>query len=225
VGKVREYVEQLRKVNLFNGLRDNELEMLSRIAHAKTVHKGQIIIQEGEPGDSLYTILRGKVKVCLYDESGREYILDIIESGGFFGELALIDELPRSANIISLENAEFLTINRRDFTRLLMENPTITISLLKTCSNRLRAADERIKGLAFYSVEGRVLKYLIDLGKHAGVKVKNNIIIESGPTQAEIANSCGCSRETVSRMIKSLIGKGILSVRKKQYTLYPAQLY
>jgi CRP/FNR family transcriptional regulator, cyclic AMP receptor protein len=222
---MREYVEQFRKVNLFLALNDNELEMISRIAHPKTAHKGQVIFQEGEPGDSFYTILQGRVKVCLYDEGGKEYVLDVIKSGDYFGELSLINDLPRSASLISLENSEFLTINRHDFTRLLMENPAITLSLLKTCSNRLRAADERIRGLAFYSVEVRVLMYLIDLAKHTGVKVRNNIIIESGPTQADIAGSCGCSRETVSRMIKNLVKKGILRVRRKQYTLYPAHLY
>jgi CRP/FNR family transcriptional regulator, cyclic AMP receptor protein len=222
---MRGYIEQLRKVNLFLALNDNELEMISRIAHAKTVRKGQVIFQEGEPGDSFYMILRGRVKVSLYDESGKEYVLDVIKSGEYFGELSLIDGLPRSANLISLEGSEFLTINRHDFIRLLMENPAIMVSLLKTCSNRLRAADERIRGLAFYSVEGRILNYLIDLGKHAGVKVRNNIIIESGPTQGEIAGSCGCSRETVSRMVKSLVNKGILSIRKNQYTLYPAHFF
>jgi CRP-like cAMP-binding protein len=68
-------------------------------------------------------------------------------------------------------------------------------------------------------VEGRILKYLLGIGEKEGVKVKDYIIIEKGPTQIDIASSCGCSRETVSRMIKNLVKKGILSVRKRQYTL------
>lgn len=221
---MKQYIDQLRHVSLFSKLDDEDLEVISRITHIKSVNKGQLIFQEGEAGDSLYTILKGRVKVCLYDESGKEYILDIIESGGFFGELSLIDELPRSANVITLDNCDFLIINRRDFVRVLMENPATTISILRTCSNRLRAADERIKGLAFYSVEARILKFLRDLGAHSGVNVKNYIIIEKGPTQAEIASSCGCSRETVSRMIKGLIKKGIISMVRRQYTLNPGHL-
>lgn len=216
---MRRYMDNLKNVNLFATLNEKDIEVISRIIYINTYDKGEVVFQEGDKGDSLYVVLKGQVKVCLYDEDGREYILAAIGKDGFFGELALIDELPRSANVITLENSELLIIKRHEFTRLLMENPTITISILKVLSRRLREADERIRWLAFLSVEGRVLKYLMGVGEKTGVKVKDYVIIEKGPTQIEIASSCGCSRETVSRMIKSLVKKGILSVRKKQYTL------
>ncbi|HNS15414.1 MAG TPA: Crp/Fnr family transcriptional regulator [Syntrophorhabdaceae bacterium] len=212
-------MDNLRNVSLFATLNERDMEVISKIIFINTYAKGEVIFQEGEKGDSLYIVLKGQVKVCLYDEDGREYILAAIGKDGFFGELALIDELPRSANVITLEDSELLIIRRHDFTRLLMENPTITIAILKVLSRRLREADERIKWLAFLSVEGRVLKYLLGIGEKEGVKVKDYIIIEKGPTQIDIASSCGCSRETVSRMVKSLVKKGILSVRKRQYTL------
>jgi CRP/FNR family transcriptional regulator/CRP/FNR family cyclic AMP-dependent transcriptional regulator len=216
---MRRYMDNLKNVHLFATLNEKDIEVISRIIYINNYAKGEVVFQEGEKGDSLYIVLKGQVKVCLYDEDGREYILAAIGKDGFFGELALIDELPRSANVITLENSELLIIRRHDFTRLLMENPTITISILKVLSRRLREADERIRWLAFLSVEGRVLKYLMGVGEKTGIKVKDYVIIEKGPTQIEIASSCGCSRETVSRMIKSLVKKGILSVRKKQYTL------
>ncbi len=216
---MRRYMDNLRNVSLFATMNERDMEVISKIIFINTYAKGEVIFQEGEKGDSLYIVLKGQVKVCLYDEDGREYILAAIGKDGFFGELALIDELPRSANVITLEDSELLIIRRNDFTRLLMENPTITIAILKVLSRRLREADERIKWLAFLSVEGRVLKYLLGIGEKEGVKVKDYIIIEKGPTQIDIASSCGCSRETVSRMVKSLVKKGILSVRKRQYTL------
>jgi CRP/FNR family transcriptional regulator/CRP/FNR family cyclic AMP-dependent transcriptional regulator len=216
---MRRYMDNLKNVHLFATLNEKDIEVISRIIYINNYAKGEVVFQEGEKGDSLYIVLKGQVKVCLYDEDGREYILAAIGKDGFFGELALIDELPRSANVITLENSELLIIRRHEFTRLLMENPTITISILKVLSRRLREADERIRWLAFLSVEGRVLKYLMGVGEKTGIKVKDYVIIEKGPTQIEIASSCGCSRETVSRMIKSLVKKGILSVRKKQYTL------
>ncbi|HOE16697.1 MAG TPA: Crp/Fnr family transcriptional regulator [Syntrophorhabdaceae bacterium] len=216
---MKRYMDNLRNVSLFATLNEKDMEVVSKIIFVNTYSKGEVVFQEGEKGDSLYIILKGQVKVCLYDEDGREYILAAIGKDGFFGELALIDELPRSANAITLENSELLIIRRHDFTRLLMENPTITIAILKVLSRRLRETDERIRWLAFLSVEGRILKYLLGVGEKEGVKVKDYIIIEKGPTQIDIASSCGCSRETVSRMIKSLVKKGILSVRKRQYTL------
>ena len=212
-------MDNLKSVSLFSRLNEKDIEVISRIIYINTYARGEVVFQEGEKGDSLYIVLKGQVKVCLYDEDGREYILAAIGRDGFFGELALIDELPRSANVITLESSELLIIRRHEFTRLLMENPTITIAILRVLSRRLREADERIKWLAFLSVEGRILKYLLGVGEKTGVKVKDYVIIEKGPTQIEIASSCGCSRETVSRMIKSLVQKGIVSVRKRQYTL------
>jgi len=216
---MRRYMDNLKGVSLFSTLNEKDIEVISRIIYINTYARGEVVFQEGEKGDSLYIVLKGQVKVCLYDEDGREYILAAIGRDGFFGELALIDELPRSANVITLESSELLIIRRHEFTRLLMENPTITIAILRVLSRRLREADERIKWLAFLSVEGRILKYLLGVGEKTGVKVKDYVIIEKGPTQIEIASSCGCSRETVSRMIKSLVQKGIVSVRKRQYTL------
>ena len=214
------YISNIKSVNLFAAMKDEQIEAISRITMLKTYPKNYVIFQEGEKGDALYIVVKGKVKVLLYGEDGREYILDVIGADGFFGELSLIDELPRSANIMTVEESELLVIRRSDFMRLLMENPAMTVNILKILSRRLRAADERIKGLAFLSVEGRILKYLMEIGEEAGVKVKDHLVIERGPTQIEIANSCGCSRETVSRMVKNMIEKGIISVRKRSYTVH-----
>ncbi|HNT42955.1 MAG TPA: Crp/Fnr family transcriptional regulator [Syntrophorhabdaceae bacterium] len=218
---MKRYADNLKSVNLFADLKDTELETISRILYVNTYHRGQLIFQEGEDGNALFVVLKGRVKVCLYDEEGREYVLDVIGKDGFFGELALIDELPRSANAIAMEGSDLLIVRRADFTKLLMENPSISIHILKVLAGRLRVADERIKWLAFLNVEGRILKYLLEVGARLGIKMKDYVIIERGPSQIEIANSCGCSRETVSRMISSLVRKGVISVRRRQYTLYP----
>ncbi len=221
---MRKYADNLRNVSLFSTLKENQIETISRILFVNSFYRNQVIFQEGETGDSLFVVLKGKVRVCLYDEEGREYILDVINKDGFFGELALIDELPRSANAIAMESSELLIIRRPDFLKILLENPTITIEILKVLSRRLRVADERIRWLAFLNVEGRILKFLLEIGAKEGIKVRDYIVIEKGPTQIEIANSCGCSRETVSRMLAALIKKGFVSVMRRQYTLNPGSL-
>ncbi|MCX8022749.1 MAG: Crp/Fnr family transcriptional regulator [Syntrophorhabdaceae bacterium] len=213
------YIDCIKTVGLFSSLKDSEIESIAEIAALKSYPKGATVFQEGESGDALFIILKGKVKVSLLDEDGREYILDTLGKEGFFGELSLIDELPRSANVFTLEDSEFLIIRRANFIKLLLEKPSITIKIMQTLSKRLRSADERIKGLAFLSVENRVLKYLMEVGEKIGVKMKNYLIIENGPTQIEIANSCGCSRETVSRVIKNLVEKGMIKARKRQYAI------
>lgn len=218
---MKRYADNLRTVNLFSDLKESELETISRILYVHSYHRGQLIFQEGESGDSLFVVLKGRVKVCLYDEEGREYVLDVIGKDGFFGELALIDDLPRSANAIAMETSDLLVVRRSDFVKLLMENPSISVNILRVLAGRLRVADERIKWLAFLNVEGRILKYLLEVGARLGIRMKDYVIIERGPSQIEIANSCGCSRETVSRMVASLVKKGVISVRRRQYTLYP----
>jgi CRP/FNR family transcriptional regulator, cyclic AMP receptor protein len=215
------YGENIRNVSFFSTLSDHELEMVTRIAYAKTFNKGYMVFEEGEKRDTLYIVLKGRVKVSLYDEDGREYILDIIGKDGFFGELSLFEELSGFANVMTLEQSDLLMIRRNDFMKLLLENRDFAMSMIKELSKRLRAANEKLKSFAFLGVEGRILKYLMDIGEKTGTKVKDRIIIENGPTQVEIASGCGCSRETVSRMVKSLVEKGRLSVLKKQYTIRP----
>ncbi len=215
------YAENIRNVSFFSTLSDQELEMVAKIAFVKTFNKGYMVFEEGEKRDTLYIVLKGRIKVSLYDEDGREYILDIIGKDGFFGELSLFEELSGFANVMTLEQSELLMIRRNDFMRFLRENSDFAVSMIKELSKRLRAANEKLKRFAFLGVEGRILEYLMDIGQKSGVKIKDRIIIESGPTQVEIASACGCSRETVSRMIKNLVEKGRLSVLKKQYTIRP----
>jgi len=215
------YAENIRNVSFFSALSDHELEMVAKIAFVKTFNKGFMVFEEGEKRDTLYIVLKGRVKVSLYDEDGREYILDIIGKDGFFGELSLFEELSGFANVMTLEHSDLLVIRRSDFMRLLMENRDFAVSMIRELSKRLRAANEKLKRFAFLGVEGRILEYLMDIAEKSGMKIKDRIIIENGPTQVEIASACGCSRETVSRMVKSLVEKGRLSVLKKQYTIRP----
>jgi CRP/FNR family transcriptional regulator, cyclic AMP receptor protein len=220
-GYMKEYLERIRDASFFSVLSNDELNVLLKIAKIKKFTKGFVIFEEGDTRAALHIVLNGRVKISLYDEEGKEYVLDVISTGGFFGELSMFDELTGFANIIATEETECVVIQRQDFVNLLMDNPAFTVSVLKTLVNKLRAANERIKGLAFLSVENRILKYLSEIGEKSGVKIKDRMIIERGPTQVEIANSCGCSRETVSRMIKSLVKKGKISVIKRQYTMRP----
>ena len=120
---MRKYADNLRNVSLFSTLKEDQIETISRILFVNSFYKNQVIFQEGESGDALFIVLKGKVRVCLYDEGGREYILDVINKDGFFGELALIDELPRSANAIAMENSELLIIRRPDFLKILRGEP------------------------------------------------------------------------------------------------------
>ena len=151
------YAENIRNVSFFSTLSDQELEMVAKIAFVKTFNKGYMVFEEGEKRDTLYIVLKGRIKVSLYDEDGREYILDIIGKDGFFGELSLFEELSGFANVMTLEQSELLMIRRNDFMRFLRENSDFAVSMIKELSKRLRAANEKLKRFAFLGVEGRIL--------------------------------------------------------------------
>jgi CRP-like cAMP-binding protein len=218
---MEDYRERIRKVAFFSVLTDDEVQVVARIARINRYRKNHVILEEGEKRDTLFIILKGRVKVSLFDDTGKEYIVDVVEEGGFFGELSLFDELTGFVNIVTLEDTQLLLIRRQDFMMLLRDSPEFTMGVLKTLTIRLKAANEKLRGLAFLTVEERILQYLREVGEKRGVQVKDRIIIERGPTQVDIASYCGCSRETVSRMIKILVKKGKISVLKRQYTLRP----
>ncbi len=218
---MKEILLRIRNASFFSLLGDKEMDVLLKIAKVRKFNKGYVIFVEGNTRSALHIILKGKVKVTVYDEDGKEYVLDVIDEGGFFGELSLFDELSGFANVIAMEETECVVLERRDFVGLLMGNPAFTVNMVKTLLSKLRAANERIIGLALLNVENRILQYLGEVGSKLGVRVKDRVIIEHGPTQVEIANYCGCSRETVSRTIKGLARKGKISVIKRQYTLRP----
>ncbi|MCX7858059.1 MAG: Crp/Fnr family transcriptional regulator [Deltaproteobacteria bacterium] len=217
---MEEYLNTLKKVPLFSSLNEQTLKDILKITQKRKFVKGKVICCEGEPGDSMYIVLSGKAKVSLVHDY-KEYILAFIEKGGFFGELSLIDGLPRSANVEAVEDCEVLAIHRGDFLRLLRQSPEISIEIMKMLSERLRSTDERVKSLAFLPVEGRILNYLVDFAQKNGVRVKNYLIIDRAPSNNEIATLCGCARETVSRVLKALKQKGVIRRNKRQYVIFP----
>lgn len=211
----------LKGVSIFSNLSESSLRDILRIAHRRRFRRAEVICYEGDPGEALYVVLSGKVKVSLSHE-GKTYTLAHIERGGFFGELSLLDGLPRSATCEALEDSEFLIIHRRDFLKLLKESNDISIELLRTLAGRLRSADERIKNLAFFTVEGRVFNYLLDFAMKNGRRLKDSIVVDKGPTNTEIADFCGCARETVSRVLKSLRKKGLIYGKGRNYIISPS---
>jgi CRP-like cAMP-binding protein len=218
---MEDYRERIRNVAFFAVLTDDEVQVIAKIARINRYRKNHVILEEGEKRDTLFIILKGRAKVSLFDDTGKEYIIDVVEEGGFFGELSLFDELTGFVNIVTLEETQLLIIRRQDFVMLLRDSPEFALSIIRTLTMRLKAANEKLRGLAFLTVEERILQYLREVGEKRGLHVKDRIILERGPTQVEIASYCGCSRETVSRMIKTLIKKGRISVLKRQYTLRP----
>jgi CRP-like cAMP-binding protein len=201
----------LASIPLFSGLNREELTKFAELTRERSYPKGSVILFQDDPGDSLFVLREGRVKVVLIGEDGREVILGVLEPGAHFGELALIDDQPRSAHVIAMDDAQLLILRREDFRRRVEANPTVAWALLTELSRRLRRADQKIGGLVLLDVPGRIARLLLDLSSEAGGPT-----IEKPLTHQTIAQMIGASRETVSRAMKEFQDSGLIRVERRR---------
>jgi len=207
-------VAVLRSVPLFSRLPEEDLQAFAAVTRERTYPKGSIIVFEDDPGDALYLVADGQVKVVLIGEDGREVILTVLGEGSFFGEMALLDDQPRSAHVIAMEDSTLLLLRRDDFQARLRQSPAVAISLLAELSGRLRLADEKIGALVLLDVNGRVAALLLRLAQEEeGDRITKKL------THNTIAQMIGSSRETVSRTMRNLVDREIIQVSRKEITL------
>ena len=214
--------ELLKRVPLFEGLNDDELEALSDVALLRVFPKDRVVIMAEEEGDSLFVIHTGQVKVSIVSEDGREVILSILGEGNFFGEMALLDDNPRSANVTTMEETELLMVRRADFLRFIQRSPQTAIKLLSVLAGRLRKTDRKIEGLALSDVTGRITQTLLQLAEEQGSSTPEGVLIRNRPTHQDLANMSGTTRETVSRVLKRLENQGYISHRGKDLLIASA---
>jgi CRP-like cAMP-binding protein len=206
----------LRKVSIFSDLPADILGDLAGRMRPRGAEAGSVIVSQEEPGDSLFVLASGKVKVVLYGETGREIILSILREGDFFGEMALLDRQPRSANVVAVEESQLLSLDREAFQTHLTSHPSTAMNILAEMSRRLRRADEVIGNLALLDVYARVARSIRELAQEQGEPVDGGLLIRERPTQQEIAGLIGTSRETVSRALNDFTRRGLLEMSGKQ---------
>jgi len=199
----------LRNLPLFAGLDDERLSGLARVTVRTGFGRNSTIIAAGDPTDSLYIVVSGRLKVMMGDEQGREVILSILGPGEFFGEMGLLDDLPRSASVVTLEPCELLKISKADFKRSLAENFGLSLTVMRGLVKRLREADRKIGSLAMMDVYGRVARLLLEMSEDVG----GEKVVVRKLSKQDIAKMIGASREMVSRVMKDLELGGYIEVR------------
>src|SRR5512145_1882968 len=140
-------IEVLRTVPLFGLVPERDLLALAGLVRERRQPKGGMILTQGDEGEALFLIRSGQVKVTVVAEDGREVILSVLGEGEFFGEMALLDDEPRSAHVIAMEDSDLLVLRREDFEGILAQSPQIALSLLRELTRRLRRADEKVGAL------------------------------------------------------------------------------
>ena len=206
--------DDLKRVPLFSDLSEDELARFAAVVREREYPKNSVILFEDDPGDALYIVSSGQVKVVLIGEDGREVILSVLGDGDFFGEMSLIDDEPRSAHVIAMKDSRLLVLRRDDFQQQIQLLPSIALKVLKVLVGRLRRADAKIGGLVLLDVNGRVAKLLLDLGDEGG-----GPHITRKLTHHTIAQMIGSSRETVSRAMRELTDRGLIEVSRREITI------
>ncbi len=207
-----DFKDFLRFVPLFAELEDETLDMISELGKNRMYEKDSVIFTEQDNGLALFIIVKGKVKVSRESDDGREVILTILADSDFFGEMALLDGLNRSANVTAIEESELFIIQREDFLKLLYDHPEVSIALLQELTKRIRSADMKIKSLSLKDAEGKVATVILQLADDLG-KIRQGVVeIEKLPFQHDLANMAGTSRETISRTLHSFAKKGLIEL-------------
>jgi CRP-like cAMP-binding protein len=205
---------------MFSGVSTEVLASIASLLIERRFPKHKTIVEEGAPGDYMYIIAEGSVKVTKLSGDGREKILELLEVGDFFGEMSLFDEAPRSASVKAMSDVRILALARNDFLHLLSRSPDLALSVIQELTRRLRQVDEQASSLSFQRVKERTMGLLVRLAKEASShegRRKTPVL-----THQQIADMIGTSRETVTRAVKGLKEEGWLEQEGKHY-LVPAE--
>jgi CRP/FNR family cyclic AMP-dependent transcriptional regulator len=212
--------QAIKAVPFFTQMNEQEVDVVRSLSIEKNYPKNAVVLTEGEIGDSLYMVEAGRVKVFIGDEDGREIILKLLGPGHFFGEMAMIDQQPRSASVTTLEPSTFLILSHGSFELCLERAPRIANMVLRVLAQRVREADRKIGSLALMDVYGRVASTLLELA----VNVNGKLVVGEKLSQQDLANMVGASREMVNRILKDLTDRGFIAVESKCITIINREL-
>ena len=204
-----------KDIPLFSGLSDADHALLTQVAVRRSYPRHTLLLQEGDPGERFYLLRKGRAKVYLGNADGREVILAFLGPGDFLGEMALVDEEPCSANVMVLEESEFVSIGKSEFQKVLASSPSMAANLVKALSRRVREANQQIESLALNDVKARVEQALRGLAEKEG----GELVIPARVTHRDIASMVGASREVVTRIFRSLEETGVVRVAGRRITL------
>jgi CRP/FNR family cyclic AMP-dependent transcriptional regulator len=208
----------LQKVTLFGQLDPADLEKLAAHLHQRQFRKSTILFHKDQPGDALYIVASGHVRIFLPAARGEELTVEVAGPGDVFGELALLDGRPRSASAETLEDTTVQVLSREEFQRYLTATPRFAASLIELLSARLRQITEYAESLAFLDIHGRVARALLQLAERHGVD-HQGVEIDFDMTQAELASMVGATRERVNRALASFRAQGLIELRGKKIAL------
>ena len=208
-------VNYLDRVDLFEGLTESQVNALVERSRMRVFAANTIVVSEGDEGNSLFIIQNGSLKAFLTDNVGREVTLSLLDPGDYFGELALLDEAPRSASVMAVTRSEVLQIPRTAFLELIEVYPACLQLVVRNLVGRIRLLTESVRSLALVDVFGRISRVFDSLA----VEQDGLLLIDRRLTQQDLANMVGASREMVNRILRDLVAGGYIEIEQQRILL------
>jgi len=210
----------LRSAPLFAGLSDDAWDALSPCLSTVTLGRGDVLFRDGDPGDTLYVVDDGKIKITRTSGDGREQAIAILGPGDLLGELSIFDAQPRGASATAVNDTTLAALSGADFDAWLDEHPHAARGLLRALAERLRQTNEAMADLVFTDVPGRTAKTLLHLAERfgdAGNRVDHDL------TQEELAQLVGASRETVNKALSDFANRGWIRLDGRAVVILDAE--
>ncbi len=204
----------LRQVPLLDNLTDRELRALSADLVSHCFQRNEIIVRQGDADHTLYLILSGRVRIYMLGEDGHEISFTIMGPGDVFGEMSLIDDLPRSAYAVALEETRVLILSQMACLKHLEQCPQLALNFMRALSDKLRRTSYQAGSLAFLDVYRRVARKLLELAEEHSRPDPEGIRIEAMLTQEELASMVGATRESTNKALGAFRRQGLIALRK-----------
>lgn len=210
-------LKKLASLPMFSDLSTEGLETMATIVTYQAYPKGSTIVSQNDMGTSMFLLVSGRVKVALASPQGKELVLNYLNAPAHFGEMALVEALPRTADVLAVTDVEAFSLDGKDLSTAIRQQPRLAVSLIATLSRRLRHTIGRLEDMAFHDASHRIIRVLMNLAT-VGLDSRGSAVIE-GMTHYDIATLAGTSRETTSRVISNLAKEGTITAEGRRITV------
>lgn len=204
---------------MFRNLDPDVIERISALGTTVELAGNQVLFLKGDEGDALYGVLDGRIRISSGDADGKEIILNIIDPGDIFGEIALLDGKPRTADASAMAASQLFRVQRSDFLGLMAAEPRLTQHLLEMVCDRIRKTSEMLEDSAFLDLPARLAKRLLSLAKYYGDSSQETALTGIQISQAELGQLMGTSRESINKHLQYWRGRGWITLGRGRVTI------
>jgi CRP/FNR family cyclic AMP-dependent transcriptional regulator len=212
----------LGSIGIFEGLSRRELELLHAITGTKRLRPREVLFRKGDPGSTLYGVLRGRLRVFSGGADAKEVVFRFLGAGDVLGEVALFDAQVRSAAVEAVEPCELLTLQRRDFLPFLEQHPRVAIKLAQVLARSLRELSQRVEDELSLTIPARLARKLLTLTRSHGKEVDGGTRIEQRLPQQQLGDLVGATRESVNKQMRAWLEVGAIRVERGFITVLDA---